>query len=195
MRGTWPSEARFVLDQMAMHGPAVSGEASGETAAVPGGATLKMKLSVGQSDMGDVLRLWPSFINADARNWCLAAHPRRPTPVRLDDGRLGRRRLRRRDPQARGAGRQRARRVRDPRHRRRSAARRAALSALDANGVITGHDFAAGAKSGVIEMSPTRRIQVSDITYTVPDTTPAADRAGPGRAPICKAPPTRSPIS
>jgi len=48
-----------------------------------------------------------------------------------------------------------------------------ALTGLDATGVITGHDFAANAKSGVIELSPSRRIQVADISYFVPDTTPA----------------------
>ena len=47
------------------------------------------------------------------------------------------------------------------------------MTGLDASGVITGHDFAASAKSGVIELSPSRRIQVADISYLVPDTTPA----------------------
>ncbi len=166
-------ESRFILDRMAIHGPAVSGEASGETAAVAAGATLKMKLSLGQSDLGDVLRLWPSFINADARNWCLqhvhggqllsgsmtvdwdaaafdAAIHKRAVPAASVHGEFA---------------------IHDTSLDLLPGA--PALSALDATGVITGHDFVAGAKSGIIEMSPSRRIQVSDITYTVPDTTPA----------------------
>ena len=158
---------------MAIHGPAVSGRTSGETRDVAAGATLKMKLSLGQSDLGDVLRLWPSFINADARNWCLqhmhggqllsgsmtvdwdaaafdAAIHKRAVPAASVHGEFA---------------------VHDTSLDLLPGA--PALSALDANGVITGRDFVAGAKSGIIEMSPSRRIQVSDITYTVPDTTPA----------------------
>ena len=132
-----------------------------------------MNLQVGPSAVVDVLRLWPSFINADARNWCLqhihggqvvagsmsvdwdaaafdlAAH-KRAVPAASVHGEFSTREA-----------------VVDllpgvpP------------LTGLDASGVITGHDFAASAKSGVIELSPTRRIQVADISYSVPDTTPA----------------------
>ena len=168
-----PQDSRFVLDRLSAHGPSVSGAASGETAAVADGTTLKMNLQVGPSAVVDVLRLWPSFINADARNWCLqhihggqvvagsmsvdwdaaafdlAAH-KRPVPAASVHGEFSTREA-----------------VVDllpgiP-----------ALTGLDANGVITGHDFAASAKSGVIELSPTRRIQVADISYSVPDTSPA----------------------
>lgn len=168
-----PQGSRFILDRLSVHGPSVSGAASGETAAVAEGTTLKMNLQVGPSAVVDVLRLWPSFINADARNWCLqhihagqvvagsmivdwdaaafdlAAH-KRAVPAASVHGEFSTREA-----------------VVDllpgipP------------LTGLDASGVITGHDFAASAKSGVIELSPTRRIQVADISYSVPDTTPA----------------------
>jgi hypothetical protein len=168
-----PQESRFVVDRLAIHGPKVNGELSGESAAVPGGATLKLKLNVGSSDLGDILRLWPTFINAEARSWCLqhihggqllsgsmtvdwdaaefdAAFHKRAVPAASVHGEF--------------------------------ATHDVAvdllpgvppLTALDAGGVITGHNFIATAKSGVVELSPTRRIQVSDINYSVPDTTPA----------------------
>ncbi len=167
------AESRFILDHMAIHGPAIGGEASGETASVPGGATLKIKLGLGPSDLGDVLRLWPTFINPDARNWCLdhvrggqlvsgsmtvdwdaaaldAATHKRAVPASSVRGEFA---------------------IHDTAVDLLPGA--PALSGLDASGVVTGHDFVVGAKSGVLEMSPTRRIQVSDISYTVPDTTPA----------------------
>ncbi|MBV8662963.1 MAG: hypothetical protein JO107_07660, partial [Hyphomicrobiales bacterium] len=167
------ADSRFIVDHMAIHGPAIGGEASGETASAPGGATLKMKLGLGPSDLGDVLRLWPSFINPDARNWCLehvhggqllsgsmtvdwdaaafdAAVHKRAVPAASVRGEFA---------------------IHDTAVDLLPGA--PALSGLDANGLVTGHDFVVGAKSGVLEMSPTRRIQVSDISYTVPDTTPA----------------------
>ncbi len=168
-----PRESRFVLDRLSVRGPSVNGAASGETAAVAEGTTLKLNLQVGPSAVVDVLRLWPSFINADARTWCLqhihggqvvagsmsvdwdaaafdlAAH-KRAVPAASVHGEFSTRDA-----------------VVDllpgiP-----------ALTGLDAGGIITGHDFVAGAKSGVIELSPSRRIQVADISYVVPDTTPA----------------------
>lgn len=168
-----PAESRFVLDRLSIHGPEVNGEASGETAAVEGGATLKANLRVGQSNLGDVLRLWPSFINADARNWCLehihggrllAASMTVDWDAAAFDAAIHKRAV----PPASVHG--------------EFATHDAAvdllpgvppLSGLDATGVITGHEFTANAKSGVLEMSPTRRIQAADISYAVPDTTPA----------------------
>lgn len=167
------SESRFVLDRLAIHGPSVSGEASGETAASGGGATLKLNLKVGPGDLGEVLRLWPSFINADARNWCqqhihggqlVSGSMTVDWDAAMFDLALHKRAV-----------------PRDSVHGE-FATRDAAidllpgipaLAGLDASGVITGHDFVAGAKSGVLELSPTRRVQVSDIAYSVPDTTPA----------------------
>ncbi len=168
-----PRESRFILDRLSVQGPSVNGAASGESAAVAQGTTLKMNLQVGPSAVVDVLRLWPSFINADARNWCLqhihggqlvagsmsvdwdaaafdlAIHKRAVPPASVHG-----------EFSTRDA-------VVDllpgvP-----------ALTGLDVSGVITGHVFVANAKSGVVELSPTRRIQVVDISYFVPDTTPA----------------------
>ena len=168
-----PAESRFVVDRLAIHGPQVSGEVSGETAAVSGGATLKVKVRADSSDLNDMLRLWPSFINAEARYWCLQhIHGGQLlsgsmsvdwTAADLDNV-----------VHKRAA-------PKDSVHGEFAAHDVAIdllpgvppLTGLDASGVITGHDFVAGAKGGVVELSPTRRIQVSDIAYSVPDTTPA----------------------
>jgi hypothetical protein len=168
-----PRESRFIIDRLSVHGPSVNGVGSGESAATADGQTLKLNLRVGPSAIVDVLRLWPSFINADARAWCLqhihggqlvagsmsldwdaaafdlAIH-KRPVPPASVHGEF--------------------------------SAHEAVvdllpgvppLTGLDASGVITGHEFTAGAKSGVVELSPSRRIQVADISYFVPDTSPA----------------------
>ena len=156
-----------------MSGPTVNGSATAEMTTVPGGATLKMNLRLGPSAVVDVLRLWPSFINADARAWCiqnihggqlvsasmkidwdaaafdLAAH-KRAVPA---DSVLG-------EMTARDV-------VVD------LLPGLPPLTVAEASGRITGRQFSASAKTGVVELTPTRRIQATDIVYQVPDTSPA----------------------
>ena len=122
----------------------------------------------------DLLRLWPSFINADARAWCiqnihggqllsasmkvdwdaaafdLAAH-NKAVPA---DSVLG-------EMTARDV-------VVD------MMPGLPPLTVADASARVTGRVFSANAKTGVVELSPTRRIMASDIVYQVPDTSPAA---------------------
>lgn len=168
-----PQEARFVLDRLSVHGPTVNGVASGESATVAAGTTLKVNLQVGASVVDDVLRLWPSFINADARNWCLqhvhggkllAASMNVDWDAAAFDLAIHKRAV----PRASVHGEFTAHGTSVD-----LLPGVPALTDLDASGVITGHDFVASAKSGVLELSPSRRIQVADIVYTVPDTTPA----------------------
>ena len=169
----YAGQGRLVLDRLTVSGPTVNGSATAETTSVAGGATLKMNLQLGPSAVVDVLRLWPSFINADARAWCiqnihggqlqsasmkidwdaaafdLAVH-KQAVPADSVLGEMT---------------------VRDvvvdmipglpP------------LTAAEASGRITGRQFSANAKTGVVELSPTRRIQATDIAYQVPDTSPA----------------------
>ena len=121
-----------------------------------------------------MLRLWPSFINADARAWCiqnihggqllsasmkvdwdaaafdLAAH-KQAVPA---DSVLG-------EMTARDV-------VVD------LMPGMPPLTVADASARITGRQFSANAKTGVVELSPTRRVQATDIVYHVPDTSPAA---------------------
>jgi len=168
-----PKESRLILDRLSVHGPSVNGAASGESASVGDGATLKLNMQVGPSAVGDVLRLWPSFVNAGARTWCLEhIHGGRVVSgsmsVDWDAADVDLAIHKRAVPAASVHGEFSTRdTVVDllpgvpP------------LTGLDASGVITGHDFVATAKSGVIDLTPSRRIQVADISYVVPDTTPA----------------------
>ena len=176
------AESRFTLDRLSIHGPQVSGEASAETAAVADGATLKLKLNVGPSDLGDVLRLWPTFINPEARNWCqqhIHGGQLLSGSMSLDwdaadvDKAIHKRPVPRDSVHGEFATHDAAIDVLDgvP-----------AVSGVDASGVITGHEFVAGAKSGVLELSSTRRIQITDIAYSVPDTSPAPIVAAKGSA-------------
>jgi hypothetical protein len=167
-----PRESRFVVDRLSVHGPTVNGDGSAESVALAQGATLKMNMRVGPSAVVDVLRLWPSFINADARAWCIEhIHGGRVISGAMSvdwnaaafDAAIHKRAV-----------------PRDSVHGEFSTHDAAVdllpgippLTGLDATGVITGLDFAANAKSGAIELSPSR-IQAADISYFVPDTTPA----------------------
>ena len=67
----YAGQGRLTLDRLMVRGPTVNGSATAETTTAPGGATLKFNLQLGPSAVVDVLRLWPSFINADARAWCI----------------------------------------------------------------------------------------------------------------------------
>ena len=166
-------ESRFILDRLAIQGPKISGQASADTTATAGGPTLKFKLNIDPSDLQQVLRLWPSFINAEARNWCQQhIHGGQllsgSMTVDWNAAEFDAVRHKRAAP-------------RDSVHGEFATHDVAidllpgvpALAGLDASGVVTGHDFNAGAKSGVLELSPARHIQVTDIAYSVPDTTPA----------------------
>ena len=165
---------RLVLDGLTVRGPTINGSATAEMTTVPGGATLKLNLQVGPSAVVDLLRLWPSFINADARAWCiqnihggqlqsasmkidwdaaafdLAAH-KQAVPADSVFGELAARDV-----------------VVD------LMPGLPPLKVADANARITGRQFSANAKTGVVELTPTRRVQATDINYQVPDTAPAA---------------------
>ena len=170
----YAGQGRLVLDGLAVRGPTVNGSATAETAAVPGGATLKINLQIGPSAVVDLLRLWPSFINADARAWCiqnihggqlqsasmkvdwdaaafdLAAH-NKAVPADSVSGEMTARDV-----------------VVD------MMPGLPPLKVADASARITGRQFSANAKTGVVELTPTRRVQASEIVYQVPDTAPAA---------------------
>jgi hypothetical protein len=170
----YAGQGRLVLDRLTARGPTVNGSATAETTTVPGGATLKIDLQVGPSAVVDLLRLWPSFINADARAWCiqnihggqllsasmkvdwdaaafdLAAH-KQAVPADSVQGEMTARDV-----------------VVD------MMPGLPPLTVAEASGRITGRQFSASAKTGVVELSPTRRVQATDIGYQVPDTSPAA---------------------
>jgi len=170
----YAGQGRLVVDRFAVKGPTVNGAATAELATVPGGATLKLDMQLGQSAVVDVLRLWPSFINADARAWCIqnihggalqAASMKVDWDVAAYDAAIHNRPV----PADSVLGEMTGREVvvdllpgLPP------------LTVAEANARVTGRVFSAAAKAGVVELTPNRRIQVSDIFYSVPDTSPAA---------------------
>jgi hypothetical protein len=170
----YAGQGRFVLDQLALQGPTVSGTVNAETANAPGGSTLKMNLQVGPSSVIDVLRLWPSFINADARAWCLQ---------HIHAGQLLSGSMKVDWDAAAFAAAAHKHAVPADSVRGEFTGRDVVvdllpgmppLSASDASGVITGRQFSVNAKAGAIELSANRRVVATDIAYLVPDTAPAA---------------------
>jgi hypothetical protein len=174
-------DARFLVDHFSVHGPHLTAELTAELQAVPDGATLKLDLQGGPSALADLFRLWPTFLNPEARTWCLEhfrggdlatgsikidwdapafveAMHKRPVPPDSVHGEF--------------------------------SLREAAvdllpgvppLTGLDAVGSITGRVFSVTAKHGVMEFGPGRRMQAADIFFKIPDTRPApivASQAG-----------------
>ena len=191
-----PQESRFVLDRLSVHGPSVNGAASGETAAVGGGDDAQAEFAGRPERRRRRSQAMAELHQRRRARLVPGAHSRRTSRRRLDERGLGRGRIRSGGSQARRpaptactANFRRAETVVDllpgvP-----------ALTGLDASGVITGHDFVAGAKSGVIELSPIaahsgRRHFLSRSRHHT-----RADRARLGPARVCRAAPTRSPIS
>jgi len=169
----YAAQGRLVLDRLAVRGPTVNGTATAETTTAPSGATLKFNLQVGPSAVVDVLRLWPSFINADARAWCIQnIHGGQLVSASMnvdwDKAAFDLAAHKQAVPADSVLGLMTARDVvvdlmpgLPP------------LTVAEAGGRITGRVFLANAKSGVVELSPTRRVQATDIVYQVPDTSPA----------------------
>ncbi len=170
----YAGQGRLVLDRLSVRGPTVNGSMTAETGNAPGGSTLKMKLELGSSAVVDLLRLWPSFINADARAWCIqnihgGQLESATMTVDWDAAAFAAAAHKQAVPADSVLGVMSARDVVVD-----LMPGLPALTVADASARITGRQFSANAKSGVVELTPNRRIQVSEIAYLVPDTAPAA---------------------
>ena len=152
-----------------------------ELQAVPDGATLKIDLHAGPSALADLFRLWPTFLNPEARTWCLEH-------FRGGDLATGSMKIDW-DAPAFEEGMHKRPVPPDSVHGEFSLRDAAVdllpgvppLTGLDANGFITGRVFSVTAKHGAMEFAPGRRMQASDIFFKVPDTRPApvvASQAG-----------------
>jgi len=148
---------------------------------VPDGNALALDLEVGPSALADLMRLWPTFINPDARNWCLEN-------IKAGDLIAGSMKLDW-DAQAFDAAMHKLPVPPDSVHGEFSMRDAAVqllpgvplLSGVDASGSITGRVFSVTAKHGAMEFAPGRRMQASDIFFKIPDTRPApvvASQAG-----------------
>lgn len=167
-----PGDKRLILDNFAVSGPGANGSLKSEVDFTDAGPTLKLNLQMDQTLLVNVPRLWPSFIIADVRKWCIqnlhggeltsgslaidwdaptfaVALKKQPVPPATVHGEFF----------ARDATVQLLPGI-------------PPLSGLEGGGVVTGHEFTMAGKHGFMEVSPGRRITASDITFAIPDTSP-----------------------
>jgi hypothetical protein len=161
----------FVIDGLTARGPTVDLALKAESAPDGDGSSLKLDLEAGPSATPDLIRLWPQFINPDLREWCAEnLHGGRLqgtmkanwTAVDLDA--MAHKRGLPRDS-LRGE----------------FTTRDVGVDLLpglpmmmtdEGKGSFTGHDFALSGNRAFMTLSPTRRVQASDLTFGVDDTTP-----------------------
>ena len=163
----------FSLDKLTARGPHVNAEMTAQAQLDAAGVALKMNLQVGPGAALETLRLWPDFINPEARVWCLEH-------IHAGDLTSGSMRI---DWDAAATDAVAHKRAAPADSVRGDFVMSGAaidllpgvpqLTGLDAVGVITGRVFEVTAKHGAMELSPGRRMQASDIFYRVPDTAPA----------------------
>jgi hypothetical protein len=167
-----PVERKFIVDRFAIAGPGANGALSGEATMTDAGPTLKLKLDMNHTPLVDLPPLWPSFIVPDVRDWCIQnvrggeavtagltidwdaaavalALKKLPVPRDSVHGELT---------------------VRDASLQLLPGV--PPLSGLDGGGVMNGHEVSMTGKRGYIEVSQGKRIQASDIAFSIPDTSP-----------------------
>jgi hypothetical protein len=167
-----PGEKKFVVDNFAISGPGVQGSLTGESVLTPDGPTLKLAMKMANTQVLNISRLWPSLLVADVRNWCIQnvrGGELTSGSMRIDwDARTFATALKKQPVPG------------DSIHGE-FAARDVSvqllpglplLSGLDGGGVVTGHDFKMTSRQGLIELEAGRRILASDISFSVPDTSP-----------------------
>jgi Protein of unknown function/AsmA-like C-terminal region len=167
-----PDEKRFVVDDFSITGAGANGSMKCEAVLSDAGPSLKMKLNMENTAAVNIGRLWPSFIAADVRNWAIQ---------NLRGGDLVSGALTINWDAATFAMALRKLAVPADTVHGEFLAKDVTLqllpgiplvSGLDGAGVMTGHDFTMSAKQGFMDLSAGRRIEASDIVFTVPDTTP-----------------------
>ncbi len=168
-----PAEARFVVDRFSVHGPHLDAALTAEANGLPDATTLKLELHAGPSGLADLFRLWPTFINPEARTWCVEH-------FRGGDLAVGSMKIDWDAPAFVEAMHKRP--VPPDSVRGEFSLHDAAvdllpgvppLTGLDANGFITGRVFSVTAKRGAMEFAQGRRMQAADIYFKIPDTRPA----------------------
>ena len=161
----------FEIDKFTLRGPRLSGDFYARVHMSDAGAETKLDLA-GAGSLMEALRLWPTFINPDARKWCqesLRAGELASGSFKADwDAAAFAAVMRKQAPPADSV---------DGRFTVRNVA--AVLlpglpvtSGLDASGTITGRHFEVAATHGVMDLSGGRRILGTDLSFVVPDTKP-----------------------
>ena len=163
--------SRFIVDALTARGPTVDLALKAESAPDGDGSSLKLDLDAGPSATLDLIRLWPQFINPDVREWC--AH-------NLHGGRLqGTMRANWTaadlDAMAHKRG-----LPRDSLHGE-FTTRDVGVDLLpglpimmtdEGAGSFTGHEFSLSGNRAYMTLSPTRRVQASDLAFSIADITP-----------------------
>ena len=163
--------SRFIVDALTARGPTVDLALKAESAPEGDGSSLKLDLDAGPSATLDLIRLWPQFINPDVREWC--AH-------NLHGGRLqGTMRANWTaadlDAMAHKRG-----LPRDSLHGE-FTTRDVGVDLLpglpimmtdEGAGSFTGHEFSLSGNRAYMTLSPTRRVQASDLAFSIADITP-----------------------
>jgi hypothetical protein len=163
--------SQFILDGLTARGPTVDVAVKAETAPDGDGASLKLNIDAGPSATADLIRLWPQFINPDVREWCVE---------NLHGGRL--------------QGSLKANWTAadlDAMAHKRGLPRESLhgeftthdvgvdlmpglpiMMSDEGTGSFTGHEFTVSGNHATMVLSPSRRVQASDLAFTVPDITP-----------------------
>src|SRR5271156_1520220 len=163
--------SRFIVDGLTARGPTVDLGLKLESAPDSDSSSLKLDLEAGPSATLDLIRLWPQFINPDVREWC--AH-------NLHGGRLqGTMKANWTaadlDAMAHKRG-----LPRDSLHGE-FTTRDVGVDLLpglpmmmtdDGTGSFTGHEFSLSGNRATMILSPTRRVQASDLGFSIADLTP-----------------------
>ncbi len=163
--------SRFIVDGLTARGPTVDLGLKLESAPDGDRSSLKLDLAAGPSATLDLVRLWPQFINPDVREWCAR---------NLHGGRLqGTMRANWTaadlDAMAHKRG-----LPRDSLHGE-FTTRDVGVDLLpglpammtdEGSGSFTGHEFSISGNRAYMTLSPTRRVQASDLAFSIADTTP-----------------------
>jgi hypothetical protein len=163
--------SQFIIDGLTARGPTVDLAVKAESTPDGDGSSLKLDLEAGPSATPDLIRLWPQFINPDVRDWCAQ---------NLHGGRLqGKMKANWTaadlDAMAHKRG-----LPRDSLHGE-FTTRDVGVDLLpglpimmtdEGKGSFTGHDFSLSGNRATMILSPTRRVQASDLAFSVADTTP-----------------------
>jgi AsmA-like C-terminal region/Protein of unknown function len=165
--------SQFILDGFTARGPTVDVAVKAETAPDGEGASLKLNIDAGPSATADLIRLWPQFINPDVRQWCAE---------NLHGGRL----------QGSLKANWTAADLDAMAHKRglpreslhgEFTTRDVGVDLMpglpimmtdEGAGSFTGHEFTVSGNHATMALSPSRRVQASDLAFTVPDITPRA---------------------
>jgi hypothetical protein len=163
--------SRFILDGLTARGPTVDVAVKAATAPDGDGSSLKLDIDAGPSATSDLIRLWPQFINPDVREWCAQ---------NLHGGRL----------QGSLKANWTAADLDAMAHKRglpreslhgEFTTRDVGVDLLpglpimmtdQGTGSFTGHEFTVSGNHATMVLSPSRRVQASDLAFTVPDITP-----------------------